>query len=161
MSNANLLVPRQAFGLHLTLDGYGCSRDALADTLAIYQFLDRAPAEIGMTKIMSPHVIDYRPPPDRPPEDWGVTGFVIIAESHISIHTFPEALYLSLDIFSCKPFNTNDAARMVIEQFQIGRVEVNLLDRGLEVPRNKAAVEKYLRGERAFCGGGEGHKNYN
>ena len=154
MSNANLLVPRQAFGSHLTLDGYGCSRDALADIQAIYQFLDRAPAEIGMTKIMPPHVIEYRPPPGRPPEDWGVTGFVIIAESHISIHTFPEFLYLSLDIFSCKPFSTGDATRMVIDQFGIRRVEVNLLDRGLEFPRNKAAIEKYLRGERALCWGG-------
>ncbi len=138
----------EAFGQHLTIDGYGCCQGALADLSGIREFLDRAPGEIAMTKIMEPHVIEYRPPPGRPPEDWGITGFVIIAESHISLHTFPGKHYISLDIFSCKKFSVGKATEMVIGQFLIARVEVNLLNRGLEFPRNPAMVAKYLRGER-------------
>ena len=136
----------RAFGQHLTLDGYGCSQEALADILGVYRFLDRAPAEIAMNKVMEPHVVEYHPP--NSPEDWGVTGFVVIAESHIAIHTFPDKLYLSLDIFSCKPFNVREATQLAIDHFKVSRVEVNLLDRGLEFPRNKAMVTEYLRGKR-------------
>ena len=138
----------EAFGQHLTIDGYGCSREALGDLLGIYDFLFRAPGEINMTRIMPPHVMEYRPPPGRSLEEWGISGFVIIAESHISVHTYPDRRYLSLDLFSCKPFNVAEATQMVIDQFGIARVEVNLLDRGLEFPRNQAMVEKYLLAER-------------
>ena len=123
-------------------------QEALADILEIYQFLDRAPGEIAMTKIMAPHVMEYRPVPPCPPEDWGVMGFVLIAESHISIHTYPDKLYLSLDIFSCKKFDVNETTRKVIDQFKIARMEVNLLDRGLEFPRDVVTVKKYLQKNR-------------
>lgn len=82
------------------------------------------------------------------PEDWGVSGFVLIAESHISIHTFPERGYLSLDIFSCKDFDYTQAVAYVTEVFSIARHELNLLDRGLEFPREARKVEHLLRQER-------------
>ena len=50
----------------------------------------------GDSKIMPPYVFRYH---GEVPEDWGVSGVVLIAESHISIHTFPDKGYLSLDIF--------------------------------------------------------------
>jgi S-adenosylmethionine decarboxylase len=153
MSNPNLTKPQEAFGLHLTLDGYGCDRAVLADLLGIYKFLDEAPAAIGMTKIMAPHVQEYRPPPGRDPRDWGLSGFVMIAESHISIHTFPERLFLSLDIFSCKRFEVDQATMRVIDFFKCRKIELKLIYRGLEYPRNEAAVAEHLRRERrGFCG---------
>ena len=154
MANLTLTTPRPAFGLHLTLDGYGCDPAALTDLLGIYQFLDAAPAAIGMTKIMSPHVMEYHPPPERDPRDWGLSGFVIIAESHISLHTFPEQLYLSLDIFSCRDFDVAQATARVVEHFGVHKVEPNLFQRGLEFPRNQEAVAEHLRRERrGLCGG--------
>jgi S-adenosylmethionine decarboxylase len=118
----------QPFGQHLTIDGYGCDRETLRDISGIHQFLDRAPGEIGMTKIMPPQVVRQ--------ENGQVAGYIIIAESHISVHTFPKYLFLSLDIFSCKVFNVNDATQMAIDHFKIARMEVNLLDRGLEFRRH-------------------------
>ena len=94
------------FGPHLTLDGYGCNREKLEDLDLIYSILDEFPSYIGMTKIMPPYVFRYT---GLKPEDWGVSGFVLIAESHISIHTFPCKNYLSLDIFSCKNFDAEKA----------------------------------------------------
>ena len=91
--------PAVGFGLHLTLDGYECSYERLTNLDAIYEFLDTCPDMIHMTKIMPPYVFKYH---GKVPDDWGLSGFVLIAESHISIHTFPERNYLSLDIFSCK-----------------------------------------------------------
>ena len=137
--------PVPCFGQHLTLDGYGCSYARLTDLDAIYQFLDTCPDLIQMTKIMPPYVFKYH---GKVPEDWGVSGFVLIAESHISIHTFPERGYLSMDIFSCKDFDSQQAVDYVTELFGIERHETNVLDRGLEFPREIKTVERLLRQER-------------
>ncbi len=137
--------PAIGFGLHMTLDGYGCSSERLANLDAIYEFLEHCPDLINMTKIMPPYVFKYH---GKVAEDWGVSGFVLIAESHISIHTFPDRSYLSLDIFSCKDFDYSQAVAYVTEAFGIARHELNLLDRGLEFPREVRTVERLLRQER-------------
>ncbi len=134
------------FGQHLMLDGYGCDRDRLMDLNGIYDFLSRYPDEIKMTKIMPPYVFKYS---GQVPEDWGISGFVLIAESHISIHTFPEKLYLSLDIFSCKSFDTDAAIEHIKQIFSIEKVEIKLLDRGHEFPKVIRKVQHFVKDERA------------
>ncbi len=133
------------YGLHLTLDGYECDGERLANLDTIYEFLDTCPDLIHMTKIMPPYVFKYHA---QTPEDWGLSGFVLIAESHISIHTYPERNYLSIDIFSCKYFDYHQAVAYATKLFGISRHELNLLDRGLEFPREVKAVENILRHER-------------
>lgn len=137
--------PEIGFGMHLTMDGYGCNPEKLANLDLIYEFLDRCPDLIHMTKIMPPYVFKYH---GKVAEDWGVSGFVLIAESHISVHTFPDRAYLSLDIFSCKDFDYDQALAYAQETFGISRFEHNLLDRGLEFPREVKTVEHLLRQER-------------
>ena len=69
--------------MHLIIDAYVSDPHILEDERAIYELLNDYPSQIGMTKISSPYVRTYVGPN---PEDWGVSGFVLIAESHISIH---------------------------------------------------------------------------
>ncbi len=133
------------FGQHLMMDGYGCDQSILMDLDRIYDFLSRYPGEINMTKIMPPYVFKYS---GIVPEDWGISGFVLIAESHISVHTFPEKLYLSLDIFSCKAFDTDAAIEHIKKIFDIKKVEIKLLDRGLEFPKVIRKVQDYVKKER-------------
>jgi len=121
------------FGQHLTLDGYGCNREHLESIELIYSFLDEYPQQIQMTKIMPPYVFKYS---GLKPEDWGISGFVLIAESHISIHTFPEKDYLSLDIFSCKPYDVSLAITHIKDRFEIKKFEQHILNRGLEFPKH-------------------------
>ena len=82
-----------------------------------------------MTRITEPHVLEYAAPKG---EDSGVSGFVIIAESHISVHTFPHRDYINIDMFSCRPFNHERALAEAKELFELGEVKTWLLDRGLE-----------------------------
>ena len=117
--------------MHLILDGYGGDPQKLQDLEHIYQLLDSYPTRIGMTKIMPPYVFRYH---GSKPQDWGVSGFVLIAESHISIHTFPERSYLNVDIFSCKSFDAERALENLRKEFKLSRVETRLLHRGLEYP---------------------------
>lgn len=127
------IVSKYGFGPHLMLDGYGCHKGKLSELSTIYQLLEELPAIIGMTKIMPPYVFQFAGPKEKP-EDWGLSGFVLIAESHISIHTFPDKNYLSFDIFSCKPFHHEKAVQYLIDKFEIKDKEIHTLDRGLQFP---------------------------
>ena len=132
--------------MHLIVDGYGGPRSKLMDEDLIHSFLDRYPDVIGMTKIMPPQTYTYH---GKVPEDWGVSGFVLIAESHISVHTFPDRNYLNVDVFSCKEFDLNNAKHQVQAMFQIEKLEAWVLDRGLEhlQPENASKVVESERYE--------------
>ncbi|RPJ05934.1 MAG: adenosylmethionine decarboxylase [Deltaproteobacteria bacterium] len=137
--------PEFGFGVHLMVDGYGCDRSGLEDIQLIYNFLDEYPAKMEMTKIMPPYVFRYD---GSTPDDWGISGFVLIAESHISVHTFPEKQYLSLDMFSCKPFDTKLAVETIQKYFKIQKYEMNVLDRGQEFPNTIRESAQVVRMDR-------------
>jgi S-adenosylmethionine decarboxylase len=136
----------EGFGPHLMLDGYGCDRAKLEDLDLIYKLLDEFPAKIGMTKIMPPYVFKYI---GVKPEDWGLSGFVLIAESHISIHTFPEKSFVSVDIFSCKHFDIQLSTQYLMKAFGMQKVESNVLDRGTEFPKEIDGAAKIVRADRS------------
>lgn len=121
------------FGPHLTLDLYGCNKKKLKDVGFISNFLDELPGLIGMTKIMPPYVFQYS---GLKPEDWGVSGIVLIAESHISIHTFPEKSYASVDIFSCKDFDIEQASDVIVSKLEAKTYEKNYFMRGRHFPKD-------------------------
>ena len=109
--------------MHLIIDGYGNNSEILQSEDFIYQLLDQYPAEIGMTKISSPAVVRYTG------DDWGISGFVMIAESHICIHTFVERCYVNMDVFSCKDFNTDQAIKDLSNRLQLTEMRTHLIDR--------------------------------
>lgn len=115
--------------MHLIIDGYGGNPQILQDERFLYNLLDRYPAEIGMNKVTSPYVHRYV---GAKPEDWGISGIVIIAESHISVHTFVERSYVNIDVFSCKEFDPQRVIADFRERFQLTQLRSYLLERGLE-----------------------------
>jgi len=123
--------------MHVTIDGFGGDQQKLSDENLVRALLDRYPEEIGMTKIAPPHVYRYV---GKKPEDWGVGGFVLIAESHISIHTFPEHGYIWVDIFSCKGFDARLPIDDIQKQFLLAEVRTRTLSRGLEFPHTLEAA---------------------
>ena len=88
---------------------------------------------VNMTKITQPHVFPYE---GLVPEDKGITGVVVIAESHVSIHTFPLKRYAFVDVFSCKPFDVDMAARFCTELFGCKSPTVRVSQRGLDFAEN-------------------------
>jgi S-adenosylmethionine decarboxylase len=131
--------------MHLTIDGFGGDRELLSSESLVHSLLDTYPAEINMTKISEPFVLQYT---GEKPEDWGVTGFVIIAESHISVHTFPERGYVWVDVFSCKEFEADGAVDRIIETFSLTHVTTDIHDRGLEFPHAVDAAKPVAMLER-------------
>lgn len=131
--------------MHLVIDGYECNQKKLRDLELVYRTLDEYPARIGMTKIIPPYVFRYY---GIKPEDWGVSGFVLIAESHIGIHTFPEKKYVNIDVFSCKAFDTQLALEFVKRKLEIKEVKGSLIERGLEYPKDLGSAFNVINLER-------------
>jgi S-adenosylmethionine decarboxylase len=121
------------FGPHLIFDGFGCPAARLSDLGRLYTLLDKLPEQIGMTKIMPPYV--FRHGSGRGAEV-GLSGFVLIAESHISIHTFPRRRFANVDVFSCEPFDVRIVLSALGDALSPGRAAWKLLDRGSEFPKH-------------------------
>jgi S-adenosylmethionine decarboxylase len=133
------------FGPHLILEAYGCPKELLADMNLMSSTLDAYPAKLDMTKIMPPYVFTYRGTVE---DDWGVSGVVLIAESHISIHSFPDKGFVTLDIFSCREFDVEQAVSYFSEVFQPTHCDQELLMRGREFPRSLPKAEAIVQSER-------------
>ena len=135
------------FGIHLTLDCYGCNREKLNNLNFILKFLNELPDLIGMKKIAPPHAISYPGNPNSF-DKGGISAFVIIAESHISCHTFPFDNYVSVDIFSCKNFDIDKAINFVIKKFEVKKYEKKIFTRGKEFPKEVLKVVQIIEKER-------------
>ncbi len=116
------------FGPHLIIDGSRCDTKKLADRNLVEQVLNSYPDAIGMTKIGGPYMFEYQAPD---PAYSGVSGLVVIAESHIALHTFPELDYFTMDIFSCKNFDHEKAIAYIRDAFDVKEMDRMLVQRGL------------------------------
>jgi S-adenosylmethionine decarboxylase len=142
---------KECFGMHLTLDLYGCNERKICDKKTIHKILNELPDLIDMHKISEPFVEFFEGSPTGNPNSFdkgGICGFVLIAESHISIHTFSGYGYASVDVFSCKPFDADLAERFFVKQLEAKKVERRLFNRGLEFPKCMEASAQIVRKSR-------------
>jgi len=121
------------YGPHLMLDLDECNPKILDDLEACFKLLNELPEKIGMTRITQPYIFRYMAPI---PEDEGITGAVIIAESHISIHTYPKKRFVFVDLFSCKPFDTEMARDYIVQFFESNCPVSHIQERGVAFPRS-------------------------
>ena len=121
------------FGLHLTLDLKHCNKNKLKDSSFVYDFLSKFPGIIGMHKITLPYVVKWLDKFSKGTE--GISGFVMIAESHISVHTFPDQDYAFVDIFSCVNFNTGKCSKNIVSAFEAKKSTEKVVKRGLDFTR--------------------------
>lgn len=138
--------------MHLAIDGYGGDTAKMWDAQLVRDFLFRCPDGLGMTRITEPEVLEYNAPK---PEDAGISGFVIIAESHISIHTFPCRAYVNIDIFSCRPFDDQRALAEAKDLFGLAHVRSWLLERGLEWLDGRQGLAEVQQQRSALEAGGQ------
>ena len=113
--------------VHLMLELYGCDRELLSNEALVRRVLDEYPARVDMEKVSAVHLYDIE---TSNPLDAGLSGFVVIAQSHISVHAWPEYGEVDIDICSCKEFSQEDAINFAKEMFQTDDVEVHFVVRG-------------------------------
>jgi S-adenosylmethionine decarboxylase len=83
--------------------------------------------QVGMEKVSPVHLYNIE---TANPLDAGLSGFVVIAQSHISLHAWPEYGEVDIDICSCKEFSQQDAVTFAQEMFQTDDVEMHFVVRG-------------------------------
>lgn len=132
-----MTIFESTMGPHLMLDCRKCNLDKISDVGYVFHVLNTLPDRIGMTKITQPYVFPYE---GLVPEDKGVTGIVVIAESHLSFHSFTEKDYFFFDLFSCKPFDVEAAKQYLIEAFEVQEVYMHYVERGRGFPREERVV---------------------
>ena len=107
-------------GTHLLIDLWGATN--LADPTHIDAALREAAVSAGAT-ILHSHFHHFTP-------NGGVSGVVVLAESHISIHTWPERDFAAIDIFMCGACNPHDAIPVLQAAFHPSRVDLDEQRRG-------------------------------
>ena len=107
-------------GAHLIVDLY--EADRLDDIDHIEATLRRCVEEAGAT-LLHIHLHHFEP-------NGGVSGVAVLAESHISIHSWPERNYAALDVFMCGNAEPDKCIPVLRQAFKPGRVAVSELLRG-------------------------------
>ena len=106
-------------GVHLIVDLHGAS--GLDDIDLIDATLRRC-VDVARATLLHIHLHHFHPN--------GVSGVAVLAESHISIHTWPDAGYAALDVFMCGSASPDACIPVLRQAFKAERVEVNELLRG-------------------------------
>jgi len=129
-------------GPHLTLDLYHCNKQKIGNVEFIRQLLMEMPEFIGMHRISEPQVTEYDGR-EGSFDRGGISAFVLLAESHISVHTWPFDEFASVDIFSCKDFDLKKAQFFLMEKLEAKKAEKNFIIRGKQfVKHYPHSVEK-------------------
>jgi len=117
---------------HLLLELYRCDCEKLNDESFLRCILNRA-AKLANAKVL--HLISNKFEPQ------GVTAIALLAESHISIHTWPESNYSAVDIFTCgKNMMPELASKYLIESLMAKEHSLRLIERN-----PPSAISKQIR----------------
>lgn len=115
-------VIKKEFGKHYIVELVGCDAKKIASEKTVKKALIHAAKECGAT------IVDYKFKQFMP---HGVSGVVLIVESHITIHTWPEDKYAAVDIFTCgKTMRPQIALSILEKEFCAKKIITKILRRG-------------------------------
>ncbi|MES1179007.1 MAG: adenosylmethionine decarboxylase [Myxococcales bacterium] len=120
---------------HLLVELHECAAEPLND-LEMVRALMRRAAEAAGASVVGEAFHRYAPQ--------GVTGVLLLEESHFSVHTWPEAGYAALDFYTCGALDPEPAARVVAQGVAAQRVSLLEVHRGL--PEAEGALGLSRRG---------------
>ncbi len=112
-------LSKNAGGRHVLIESFG--GHAGLDVPALKRLLRRA-ATAGGANVLSCHMHGFG-------TDGGVTGVALLAESHITVHTWPERSYAAFDVFMCGTCNADRAAEEIACAVPDARLSIRALDR--------------------------------
>ena len=111
-------------GLHYIVEASGCDPKVLEDIDKIKEILINA-ARAGKMDIRSIHLYRFTPR--------GVSGFLIVTSSHISIHTWPENGYAAIDVYICgEEGNPEKAVQYILKEIKASYAHVTEVERGVK-----------------------------
>jgi S-adenosylmethionine decarboxylase len=131
------------FGTHCILELYDCSSDLLNDVLFVRDAIQEASRQ-GLSTLLKLSSHQFYPQ--------GVTAIGLLAESHLSIHTWPECGYAAVDVFTCgEDANPQQACAYLAERFAASRHSLLVLPRGRGAAEQTALSVDQPGQEQGLC----------
>jgi S-adenosylmethionine decarboxylase len=122
----------KALGRHVLAEIYGCKFDILNDIAKVEKIMVEAALKAG-AEVREVAFHKFSPQ--------GVSGVVVISESHLAIHTWPELGYAAVDVFTCgETVDPWDACNYLTQNFEAKDVSAKEVTRGLEAEIAKLQV---------------------
>ena len=123
----------EQFGVHLLFDGYSANPILLSDKTHLKNILVELPKEMNMNTISEEVVVEVGQLNEKDPG--GLSGFVMIAESHISFHTFPARGFVTADIYTCQnEIDSTKYEQYLAEAFGTDDYDCKTFPRGIRYP---------------------------
>jgi len=114
----------QAIGTHILAEFYGVNPGLISEVAEVQKRLEQV-VKKGKFNVLHSRFHQFEPQ--------GVTAFYLLAESHVSIHTWPEHGYFAVDLFTCgKEGNAHIGFDELVKQFPAEKVEKTVKVRGSE-----------------------------
>lgn len=114
-----------AVGIHIIADFYGVDKDKITYVEQIKPIFEETVRYAGLTKISSDYY-QFKPK--------GCSGIVLIAESHLSFHTWPEHELITLDIYTCgDPRQAYLALEFLERSLSPKKTSQMVIERGTEI----------------------------
>ncbi|MCP4627529.1 MAG: adenosylmethionine decarboxylase [bacterium] len=108
-------------GIQYIAEFYQCSRSLLADPVQVEKAMLKA-ARLAKATIVESVFHQFSPQ--------GISGVILIAESHLTIHTWPEHAYAAVDFFSCGVLDYQAAFDHMQKEFEAAEISVKTIKRG-------------------------------
>jgi len=125
------------FGEHLIFDAYGCDPKKLNDPKLCVKLMKDICKMGGMHELCEPFIVNASSNETLGGKDpGGYSGFLIIQESHISVHTFVKRGFVTVDVYSCKAFQSEGVVEYLKKAFGSRDEQVMKMERGLKYPVN-------------------------
>ncbi|MDE0053095.1 MAG: adenosylmethionine decarboxylase, partial [Gammaproteobacteria bacterium] len=115
----NMSLSKNAGGRHVLIESFG--DHARLDAPALKRLLRRA-ARAGGANVLSCHMHGFG-------DQGGVTGVALLAESHITVHTWPERSYAAFDVFMCGTCDADKAVDVIARAAPGARLSIRALER--------------------------------
>lgn len=126
----------EALGRHILVEFYNCDEEILKNPILVEKYMKEA-ANIAKATIVQSVFHHFNP--------YGVSGVVVISESHLAIHTWPEYGYVAIDIFTCgDKIEPWEAFKFLEKSFKAERSEPTEIPRGI-VEKIKGFSKKELK----------------
>ncbi|MDY6935640.1 MAG: adenosylmethionine decarboxylase [Spirochaetota bacterium] len=123
----------EGLGTHVIAELFNCNESYINNSKKVEEVMLIA-ANLSMANVVKHYFHKFSP--------YGVSGVVVIAESHFTIHTWPEYGYVAVDIFTCGEFDYQSALDYIKRELETEKCSIFQFERGIipEIKRRKISV---------------------
>jgi len=109
-------------GTHIVVELSFCNENTINNLEKLKDLLVKAAKKANAT-IKASYFFDFGE---------GISGFLVLAQSHLSIHTWPKNKYVALDIYTCGDTDPEKAVELIIKELECKKAYVSKLERGIK-----------------------------